>query len=58
VRRGYDYGRGAYYTKFLLNRQSRGVYLRQWCGCSPIPGTASRLLKKKVEGIDTSIPVV
>jgi glycosyltransferase involved in cell wall biosynthesis len=30
VRRGYDYGRGAYYTKFLLNRQARRVYLRGW----------------------------
>ena len=30
VRRAYDYGRGAYYAKFLLNRQSRDVYLRQW----------------------------
>lgn len=30
VRRGYDYGRGAYYTKFLLNRRARRVYLRGW----------------------------
>ena len=28
VRRGDHYGRGAYYTKFLLNRRSRRVYLR------------------------------
>jgi glycosyltransferase involved in cell wall biosynthesis len=30
VRRGYDYGRGAYYTKFLLNRRARRAYLRGW----------------------------
>ena len=30
VRRGYDYGRGAYYTKFLLNPRARRVYLRSW----------------------------
>jgi glycosyltransferase involved in cell wall biosynthesis len=30
VRRGYDYGRGAYYTKFLLNRASRRAYLHGW----------------------------
>ena len=30
VRRGYDYGRGAYYTKFLLNSRARRVYLRGW----------------------------
>jgi glycosyltransferase involved in cell wall biosynthesis len=30
VRRGYDYGRGAYYTKFLLNARARRVYLRGW----------------------------
>jgi len=30
VRRAYDYGRGAYYTKFLLNRHARRVYLRGW----------------------------
>lgn len=29
-RRGYDYGRGAYYTKYLLVPRARGVYLRQW----------------------------
>ena len=27
-RRGYDYGRGAYYTKFLLVPRARRVYLR------------------------------
>jgi glycosyltransferase involved in cell wall biosynthesis len=30
VRRGYDYGRGAYYTKFLLNRRARRAYLSSW----------------------------
>jgi glycosyltransferase involved in cell wall biosynthesis len=30
VRRGYDYGRGAYYTKFVLNRLARRAYLRGW----------------------------
>jgi hypothetical protein len=29
-RRTYDYGRGAYYTKFLLVPRARRVYLRQW----------------------------
>ena len=29
-RRGYDYGRGAYYAKFLLDRRARGTYLRSW----------------------------
>ena len=27
---GYDYGRGAYYTKFVLNSQARSAYLRHW----------------------------
>jgi glycosyltransferase involved in cell wall biosynthesis len=30
IRRGYDYGRGAYYTKFVLNRRARRAYLRGW----------------------------
>jgi glycosyltransferase involved in cell wall biosynthesis len=29
-RHGYDYGRGAYYTKFLLNGRARQIYLRHW----------------------------
>lgn len=29
-RRGYDYGRGAYYTKFLLHARARHVYWRHW----------------------------
>jgi glycosyltransferase involved in cell wall biosynthesis len=29
-RRGYDYGRGAYYMKRLLDRRSRRVYLSAW----------------------------
>ena len=29
-RRGYDYGRGAYYAKLLLDRSARGTYLRCW----------------------------
>jgi hypothetical protein len=28
--RGYDYGRGAYYVSFLLNRRARRTYLRCW----------------------------
>jgi hypothetical protein len=28
--RGYDYGRGAYYVKFLLKRESRREYVRSW----------------------------
>jgi hypothetical protein len=28
--RGYDYGRGAYYAKFLLMRNSRREYARCW----------------------------
>jgi len=30
-RRGYDYGRGAYYMKRLLDPRSRRVYLSEWC---------------------------
>jgi glycosyltransferase involved in cell wall biosynthesis len=30
LRRGYDYGRGAYYLKRTLNAQSRVTYLREW----------------------------
>ena len=30
VRRGYDRGRGAYYTKFLLRPPARRLYLRKW----------------------------
>jgi hypothetical protein len=29
-RQGYDYGRGAYYTKYLLNGRARQIYLRHW----------------------------
>jgi hypothetical protein len=29
-RRGYDYGRGAYYMKHVLDRGSRRVYLSRW----------------------------
>ncbi len=28
--RGYDYGRGAYYAKFILNRQTRALFLKNW----------------------------
>jgi glycosyltransferase involved in cell wall biosynthesis len=28
--RGYDYGRGAYYAKFLLNSRARKTYLQHW----------------------------
>jgi glycosyltransferase involved in cell wall biosynthesis len=28
--KGYDYGRGAYYAKFVLDPRSRSVYLRRW----------------------------
>jgi hypothetical protein len=28
---GYDYGRGAYYIKFALNRSSGRIYLSHWC---------------------------
>lgn len=28
--RGYDYGRGAYYIKFVLDRRSRRTYLKHW----------------------------
>lgn len=28
--RGYDYARGAYYAKFILNSQTRGLFLRSW----------------------------
>lgn len=30
LEQGYDYGRGAYYAKFLLDRRARGTYLRGW----------------------------
>ena len=30
LRRAYDYGRGAYYTKLLLDPQARRIYLRRW----------------------------
>jgi glycosyltransferase involved in cell wall biosynthesis len=33
-RSGYDYGRGAYYTKFLLHPRARNVYLRRWFASS------------------------
>jgi glycosyltransferase involved in cell wall biosynthesis len=29
--RGYDYGRGAYYIKFALNRSSGPTYVSHWC---------------------------
>lgn len=29
-RQGYDYGRGAYYAKYLLDDRARRVYLRHW----------------------------
>jgi glycosyltransferase involved in cell wall biosynthesis len=28
--RGYDYGRGAYYAKFILNPQTRALFLKNW----------------------------
>ena len=30
VQRGYAYGRGAYFAKFILQRQSRALYFRNW----------------------------
>ncbi len=30
LRRVYDYGRGAYYSKFLMNRFTRKLYLKHW----------------------------
>ena len=29
--RGYDYGRGAYFARFLMHRQAWPTYLRFWC---------------------------
>jgi glycosyltransferase involved in cell wall biosynthesis len=29
-KRGYDYGRGAYFAKLVVNRRARGTYLRGW----------------------------
>ncbi|MGH8638525.1 MAG: glycosyltransferase family 2 protein, partial [Burkholderiales bacterium] len=53
VRRGYDYGRGAYYTKFLLNRRARRVYLRSWYEItrrSPRSGARQRLRRELAGG--------
>jgi glycosyltransferase involved in cell wall biosynthesis len=33
-RQVYDYGRGAYYAKFLLESRSRSLYLRNWYGAT------------------------
>jgi glycosyltransferase involved in cell wall biosynthesis len=30
----YDYGRGAYYTKYLMRPRARRVYLREWIACT------------------------
>lgn len=52
-RRTYDYGRGAYYTKFLLNARARRVYLRHWIELTrraPRAGRARRLARELAGG--------
>lgn len=49
----YDYGRGAYYTKFLLVRRARPVYLRQWIELTrraPRNGRLTRLARELAGG--------
>jgi glycosyltransferase involved in cell wall biosynthesis len=51
-RQGYDYGRGAYYAKFVLNRRARRVYLRHWFELTRrAPGSlARRRLMRELAG--------
>jgi glycosyltransferase involved in cell wall biosynthesis len=51
-KRGYDYGRGAYYTKFLLHARSRRPYLYEWYCRTARPLTWNRLrrLRREVAG--------
>jgi GT2 family glycosyltransferase len=51
-RRTYDYGRGAYYTKFLLHARARKIYLRQWMALARRASakTARRRLVREVAG--------
>jgi GT2 family glycosyltransferase len=52
VRRGYDYGRGAYYTKFLLDRRARRAYLRGWyeTTCRGPRAVARQRLRRELAG--------
>jgi glycosyltransferase involved in cell wall biosynthesis len=49
----YDYGRGAYYTKLLLDPRARRVYLRQWIHLTrraPRVGRLKRLARELAGG--------
>lgn len=48
-KRGYDYGRGAYYARFLLDARSRRVYLYEWYVRTARPLTLTRLLRVRRE---------
>jgi GT2 family glycosyltransferase len=52
VRRGYDYGRGAYYTKFVMNRLARRAYLRAWyeTSCRGPRAVARQRLRRELAG--------
>jgi GT2 family glycosyltransferase len=53
LRRGYDYGRGAYYTKLLLNRRARRIYLRRWYELTrrlPRPVARQRIVREIAGG--------
>jgi glycosyltransferase involved in cell wall biosynthesis len=52
-RRGYDYGRGAYYAKFAMNSQAGPVYLRHWFGLARRArgrGALGRLMRELAGG--------
>ena len=50
----YDYGRGAYFTKFLLMRRSRRTYLQHWRGLllerSKQPGARDKFVRELAGG--------
>jgi glycosyltransferase involved in cell wall biosynthesis len=49
----YDYGRGAYYTKYILVPRARRVYLREWIAltrCAPRAVWRSRLKRELAGG--------
>jgi len=50
--RGYDYGRGAYYAKFILNPHTRGLFLKNWYWgiCSKIRDRESVAILRELAG--------
>ena len=48
-KRGYDYGRGAYYARFVLDARSRRVYLHEWYCRTVRPVTLARLRRLRRE---------